>query len=217
MKIAVISANFGGIDDVLPIREQTRKFDRFVFDEKNTPVPLSTLDNRTKARYIKILPHRFLPGYDMYVWLDGRIQVTSNKFIHNYIAMLTGNDFAATLHYERDNIYDEIKFITHEMNKGNHYLIERYGHQQLKKELAFYYEQNVPKECPLLCSGMFARWNEANNNNMCEDWFMKCIEYTNFDQTMLTYMLHKWERNVNCIPAQNEFYKILKHIPKEPY
>lgn len=217
MKIALISANIGDIDDVIDVPEQTVPFDRFVFTDKNLPHDLPNLDNRTKARYLKTMPHRYLKGYDFYIWLDGRVQVTSEKFIESYIKMLHDNDFVITFHGYRKNVYDELKFILHEMNKGNHYLVDRYGKQNLRRELDFFYKEDFPKQIPLFSSGMFGRKNNEYLNAACEDWFFKCLEYTNFDQAMLSYIIYKHELSYDGFTYENEFYKVLKHKPHDTY
>lgn len=219
MKIALITANIGGIDDVLEIPEQTMTFDRIVYAEQNLPYPLPNFDNRTRARYFKMMPHRYLPGYDIYIWLDGRVQVTSNKFIEEFVRKLTGHDFVCTLHpSDRKHIYDELKFILHEMNKGNHYLISRYGHQYMRKELEFYYANNFSVDNnPLLSSGMFARLNSPDANACCAEWFMRSLEFTNFDQAMLSYVLDEFKMKVNHINYTNEIFTVLKHKPHDTY
>lgn len=217
MKIAVISANIGGIDEVLPIPKQTVEFDRIVYDENNLPFMLPLLDNRTKSRYLKTMPHRYLQGYDIYIWLDGRVQVTSDKFIERIISALTNTDFFCTLHPQRNNCYDELEFILHEMNKGNNYLIERYGKQNIRRELDLLKQINFPKNFPLFASGIFARWNEISTNLTCADWFFKCLEYTNFDQVMFSLQLWANDCKFNIMPYENEFYKVLKHKPTNNY
>ncbi len=211
------AANIGGIDEVLPIPKQTIGYDRFVYDENNLPFDLPLLDNRTKARYLKTMPHRYLQGYDFYIWLDGRVEVTSKFFIAELINKMKGKEFVCTLHPERDNCYDELKHILHEMNKGNHYLIERYGKQNLRRELDLLYKMDFPKDFPLFASGIFIRANEISTNLTCNDWFLKCLEYTNFDQVMLAFQLWANECKFNTIPYENEFYRVLKHKPINLY
>ena len=211
MKVAIVSANFGGIDNVLPIPDQTFPFDRKVYTEENSPFPLPNLDNRTKARYIKEKMHRFIPEYDVFIWLDGRVQVTSKLFVENFLQKLNGHDMVCTLHSERKDIYSEMEFILWTMNKGNHYLISRYGHQSIRKEFDFYTANKMPKTFPLFSSGMWARWNNEKCNDMCDEWFMRNIEYSNFDQTMLSFVAWKHNMKIATIPYENQFYKVLKH------
>ena len=217
MKIAIIRANIGGIDEVLPIPNQTIKFDSFVYDETNLPYSLPNFDNRTKARYLKIMPHRYLPGYDFYIWLDGRVEVTSELFVEGFLHELQGKQMVCTLHKDRENCFDELKHMLHEMNKGNHYLISRYGKQNLRRELDLLYDKDFPKEFPLLASGMFIRKNNYLLNKFFEDWFFKCLEYTNFDQVMMCYCLHLHGIPFNTIPYENDLFKVLKHKPNDTY
>lgn len=219
MKIAIVTANFGGIDEVKEIPKQTIEYDRYIVDEHNCWFPLSTLDNRSKARYIKIMMHRYLPQYDFYIWLDGRVEVTSEKFIQSIFNSIGKEEdkIFLTQHPARKDAYDELEFILHEMNKGNHYLIERYGKQQLRKELYHFKQVGLPKQEPLFASGIFARYNSNVVNNAFNEWFMNCIEYTNFDQAMLTKIVWAYELKYSAMPYDNIFYKVNKHIPHDTY
>ena len=64
MRIALLTANIGGIDKVVEPTKQNIPFDYFCYTENNLPFPLPNLSNRMKGKYLKMLTHRFLPNYD---------------------------------------------------------------------------------------------------------------------------------------------------------
>lgn len=55
---------------------------------KSIPEELSHLDKVRQQRLIKILSHKFLPEYDLVLWIDGRIQIVKeiSKFIQKTIS-----------------------------------------------------------------------------------------------------------------------------------
>lgn len=211
LKIAVITANIGGIDNVPEFPKQDIECDYRCFTEKNLPFPLPNLDNRTKSRYLKMNMHRYLPDYDVYIWIDGRVQITSESFVSSMLDKLKGFDMVCTSHPLRNSVYDELKFILHEMNRGDHYLISRYGHQSMRKELGFYESKQMPHDYPLFASGIFAMQNNECMNSFCSEWWMKSVEYSNLDQAMLSYMCWKCKLGINKTPFDNEHFKVLKH------
>ena len=139
--------------------------------------------------------HRFLPGYDAYIWLDARIRIAGNNFVNSFIELLEDSKEAIFYkHKERTNVYSEIEYIIEQMGKVNKYLLSRYGDQQLIKEVLFYKEQGLPSDYPLVMSGVFARLNNEQVNAIYDEWWQRCIEFSCFDQTM--FSLVAWEKNL---------------------
>ena len=110
MKIAILTANVGGIDNVIPpvpqrvgnivdwtnksvddasvTRDSQVTCDYHYFTEDNLPYPLPNLSSRLQGKYLKILSHRFLPTYDVYVWMDGKVELTDGKFVAGIVEKL---------------------------------------------------------------------------------------------------------------------------------
>src|SRR3990167_6851998 len=148
-RIAVVTANIGGFDEIKGICKQTIEIDYFHYTENNLPFPLPNLNNRLKSKYIKTQMHRFLPDYDYYVWLDGSIRVNGGNFIEHITENIEANDISMYIHRERKSVYEELDFIDSEIKKGNPYLVTRYAHQQMIKEALFYAKNKVPFDYPL--------------------------------------------------------------------
>jgi len=216
MKVALITANLGNIDEDIhldQIVKQDYEFSFFNFHLNSLPFPLPNLDNRTKARYLKIMTHRFLPEYDVYVWIDGRIKIISELFISTFVKHLENKkEFVVITHPKRKSIYEEIEFILHQMNSGEHYLIGRYGHQELRKELEFYKSELYPNEnVPLFSSGVLGRLNNEKVNKACDEWFLRSIEFSNFDQAMLSYIIWKHELTSKHLLYENWLFAVMEH------
>lgn len=194
-KIAILTASIGGIDNVLGIPKQNIAIDYFYYDDNNLPFPLNNLSDRLKARYLKSQTHRFLPDYDLYIWLDGRIKIEGNNFAKTFLDQVIDHDLAIYKHYERNNVYEELCYIDQQIGKGSQYLMARYKDQQLLKESLFYKNNGLPEDFPLFMGGFFARWNNDKVNKCFDEWWRRIIEFSYSDQTMLSFVA--WEANLN--------------------
>lgn len=215
-RIAVVTVNIGGIDDIKCIPPQSIPYDYFCFTEHNLPFPMSSLDNRTKSRYLKTQMHRYLPDYDIFIWLDGRVEVTSSSFVEELSSSIENDaEIVCCAHDDRSNIYEEIEYIVSSIEDNKEYLKVRYGHQDMQSEAIFFREQKVPDNCRLLRSTVFATSNKYHTNKVMDEWWAKCCQYTNFDQAMFSYMcwIHFTDKNsIVLLEANNNLFQYNKHI-----
>lgn len=216
LKIAIITANIGGIDPILGIPKQTIPYDYYYYDETNLPFPLVNLDNRMKAKYCKLQAHRFLPEYDAYIWIDGRIKIEGINFTENFIEQLGKNNLAIYKHRERSNVYEEIEYILDQLKQGNQYLLSRYNNSQLVKELLFYKDQGLKKNYPLFMAGVFCRLNNKETNECFDEWWKMCLEFSCFDQALLSYVTWKHDLKISAIAYDelrtHKLFKITEHL-----
>lgn len=207
MKIAVVVANTGNIDNIKGLPKQSLDIEYHLFHDGNLPFPLPNLSARMRARYIKIMMHRYLPEYDYYVWIDGRAEIISKDFVKEFVANIEGFDVAMFRHWERETVDDEMLFIQDRMREGNHYLLSRYGNQQIDKEAWFYIEQEI-QQSQLYATTLFIRRNEKKVNAAFDEWFIRCVEFSHFDQTMYSYIEKAFDLKTNAL----DFEKYIKHI-----
>lgn len=188
MKVAILTANIGNFDEIKGIPRQTIDVDYYCYFDNNLPFPLPNLNNRLKSKYVKIQTHRFLPQYDAYIWIDGRVEITADVFCEEIIKGLGDNDVAIFGHPERKVVLEEYAYMREEMKAGNHYLISRYGNQKLSEELLFIAkEEGNEFSFPLYACTIFARRNNPETNEAFNEWWRRCIEFSYFDQTMFSY------------------------------
>lgn len=211
MKIAVLTANFGGFDTVKSIPQQDIEFDRFYYTESNSPFPFHTIDNRLRAKVFKIIPHILLPDYDVYVWIDGNVQVKSNNLVSTVIKALGSKSLAISPHPSRGTIYEEADFIINSIKGGSKYLKSRYSIDSIQKEM-----NTLPKDLDgLYWCGLFARRNTPHINAAFDEWFRRNVLYTNFDQISFVDIVHKFYLEVGTFNLgdfyNNEFYQLTPH------
>ncbi len=216
LRIALVTTNIGDIDNVIPIPAQTVDFDYHCYTEHNLPFPLPNLDNRTQSKYIKLQMQRFLPDYDLYIHLNGRVSVTAPDFIQFVLDNIEQKDMLCCKHYERKTVFEEMEFILTKIKEGNKYLTTRYAHQKMEDELEFYwndfgFSQKGATDYPLAEVCFLAYWNFDKNRKLMNEWWARSIEFSNFDQCMLSYMQYKFKSNVGYIDFNNEYFKAGKH------
>ncbi len=199
MKIAVITANIGGVDSILGMPKQNMDCDYFYYDENNLPFSLVNIPNRLKARYLKSQTHRFLPQYDLFIWIDGRVKIEGNNFVQTFFEQVQDHNLAIYKHRERKSVYEELIYINEQMKKGSQYLLSRYANQPIVQEALLYKENGLPNDFPLFTGGFFARWNDKITNDCFDEWWRRIIEFSYSDQTMLSFVAWQHKLNINAI------------------
>lgn len=217
MKIALCTASIGEIDEVIKPVEQSVEYDYFCYTDSNLPFPLPNMDNRTKSKYIKIMTHRFLPDYDIYIWIDGRVEVIDKDFIKKIITPIINNEseYVNILHTHRKSVYEEMDYIIGHIKSGQGYLTSRYAHQKMEKEMEFYRSNGMPEDYPLYSSGIFARKNNRLHV-FFEEWFLRSMEFSNFDQSMYSYVAYKLGIQIKSfswdeVEGDGKWFKLNKH------
>jgi hypothetical protein len=117
MKIAIISANIGGIDEIYPPAKQTEDYEFFYYTENTLPFPLPNLDSRMKARYLKTQIHKYL-DHDLFIWVDGSVEIVDGTFLTWVKQQIGRDDMIIMRHEERSNVFDELNYIIDAMRAG---------------------------------------------------------------------------------------------------
>jgi len=205
----LVTANIGGFDEPC---EHRVNIPIHTYTEKNLPHPLPNLNNRLKGKYVKILTHRFLWS-DSYLWVDGSVQINKPDFVKFMAAKLKGYDVAIPLHPERSNVYEELTYMREKIAIGKEYLVARYGNEPLKAEDYYYRKNKMPETFPLFACRVFARANNLGVNIAFSEWWMGCLEYSNFDQTMFSFIAWRHKLRINAFPYAelDEFLTVSKH------
>ena len=106
----------------------------------------------------KILPHRFLPEYDISIWVDGNEIVVGDvdKMVDKY---LTNNDMAVYNHMscwdKRNCIYDKAKAIFSLGNADSNNWKD--NPQIISNQMNRYIKDNYPPNNGLIVSGVMLR------------------------------------------------------------
>lgn len=148
-------------------------------------------------REIKILAHKFLPEYNLTVYIDGNM--TLNKDVSDLVNR--GTDWIIKKHPNRTNIYQErIRII------------------QLKKDRATIvtnqiedYKRNGFNDNLLFESGFMIRRNTPGVAKVSERWWKEVEKWSHRDQLSLPYVLNGYELDVLPAALMNSYISILRH------
>jgi len=212
MKIAHITAVFGGIDTQKEVPPQTLPADRYYYtDGANFMLPMEYND-RTKALFFKQQHHKIIPGYDLYIWTDGKVQIVANDFYQQLVEQLGDNDLGIMKHHERTCIYQEVDHIYHCISKGNEYLKVRYNHRPLREQNEIYKKAGYPKGNGLNdCCIIISRDTETIRA-IFDEWWEVCSTLDWFDQTAIQFIC--WKSGLKIVPIvlKKDSYIDVPHI-----
>lgn len=208
MRIAYLSANLGYIDLDLQRRHtpQSVEADFFYFTELNYPLRDSAMSPRLQAKIPKMLGWDMVPGYDVYIWADACITLSSPDAIAWLLAQLGDNDMALFRHQDkRTSIRDEISFMEEHMegrsgdNYARDYLNERYATEPMREQIARYLQDPEFPDDKLFSAGMFIYRPSGLVKATLKEWFYHCCRWSVQDQISLPYILEKSGLKVSTI------------------
>ena len=211
MKIHLISANLGGIDNPHFFSKINNTDDikcyyyTDVDFEADINVKISklckNLPNRLQAKYYKFQIHNIKEHQDTeyYVWIDSAFIITDfNKLINFLITRIKDNDILLFKHHCRTNIFEEADFVLDQIkNKGQHYnyLSKRYNYDIIKTQIDSYKEED-PEIKGLYELGLFMRKNTPIVNKIFDDTWLETIKFSTLGQLPLPAMLNRYKNQV---------------------
>lgn len=209
-KVAIISANIGSIDLPHPIPEQDTPFDYHLYKDDDLAFLPPEWDSRKKSKYPKMQAHKLLPDYDVYIWMDASVKVTSPQFIFNALALLEGKDMVLTTHPQRQSVKEEFEFMLKRMRAGDEYLNSRFTEKEIQLQSDWFY----PEVLPLFSAGISVRYNNIKTNVMMDEWWELTLQYGNYDQAIYSAVIMWYDIQYNLFDFHNPFFKVLSHYKR---
>ena len=200
-KIVVYTCITGGYDNLIkPVKTpcvdyicftDNVKIDPNGWEIRPIPDGLDGLTNVKKQRMIKVLPHKYLPEYDISIWVDGSVEVKADvkEFLRGFI--YDGHSIFIPEHPARNCIYKEAKAVK---------AIKKDMTDLPDKQMKKYKEEGFPENYGLVQSNIMVRWH---NNEDCievmERWAEEIREFSHRDQLSFNYAL--WKAKATCFKA----------------
>ena len=172
------------------------------------PLAYKKQDSVRNSRWHKLHPHILFPEYKYSVWIDSNMQISSldfYKLINKHIKAY--HKIAASLHPERDCIYDEAEKCIF-LSKDNPVLI--------RKQIAILRQDGFPEHVGLYETGLMMRkHNDDKIIKLCEQWWDFVCNYSRRDQLSFNYLL--WKNKIKHYPLSKQTirlhpdFKLLRH------
>jgi len=198
-KIAVISANLGGIDRNPKHCEQSIPVDYYHFDESNFPLRSCAMTSRMQARIPKVFGWQMAPGYDIYIWVDTTFMIHNSDTVKWMLEKLGDADVACFKHPDRRTIQQECDFLDKKILEKHPYIMPRYADELTNQFLEEIKEDKNYEDNRLFANAIFIYRNNEKIRAMSKDWWYYISRYHINDQLGMPYSLYKNLCKVNVI------------------
>ena len=154
------------------------------------PIPdgLDGLSKVKQQRMVKVLPHKYLPGYDMSIWVDGSVEVKAN--VIDFIKSVYDEKHSVYIpqHPTRSCIYDECKAVK-AIGKDKTDLPD--------KQMSKYLNEGFPKKYGLVQSNiMLRKHNDKECIKLMDTWAEEIRNFSHRDQLSFNYAV--WKTKTSC-------------------
>lgn len=209
MKVVVYSVNIGGYDyfktpkiydpNIRYILFTDNKYFRSnIWEVCHIDFIKEKVDNRKKARYVKINSHLVLPKHDISIWVD-HCYLTN---FSDYDQLLTKTNFEdcdimCYKHNVRKCLYDEASVI---IDKKLDYP------NVVEKQMLKYREEGYPENNGLFDSGFMIRKNNEFISSFNQIWWEEIRDYSGRDQLSQVYSSWRVGLDICRNPIGNSIY-----------
>lgn len=203
MKVVVYTAILNGYDKLRNHVDLPYDFIAYIDDKsivpantnwqiRDIPEEIAGLSMFDQINYLKHMPHKLFPEYDISVWEDGKVSI--NKNIQSLLDLdYEDNKFISNKHPERQNIFDEIDIL-------RKWKLEK--KETCDKLEQKYKQEGFPKDYGLVDTCMMIRrHNDPYVSEIMEEALALLNKYRIVrHELVLTYVLWKQNKTVSVIP-----------------
>lgn len=222
-EIALITANFGGIDAVKPLPPHDG-IDAFYYTDEQTccdapetvaatwtrilipNYPRHDFGPRLRSRYFKHQIHRLTEGsrHRWLVWSDSSLQFHDLSFLRPWAKRLADlpptHRLMLVPHPGRNTVGEEYSFIQSQIQANDEYHRIRYAQEKMTEQIEYFESRGWNLGARLWC-GTF--WMIERNDLLCrcwDDWWDQNLRYGMMDQLSLPVLLE----HHGCVPQALE-------------
>lgn len=188
MKIAVLSANLGGFDNVVHSVPQNIPVASHVWTDEDFP-PIAGLTPRLQYRIPKMFSWQMFPGCDYYIWLDGSMSLQKEDSVKWMLEQLGDGDIAFFKHPWRHTIKEETDHVEEYLQKKNKYITSRYANGLHKEQLADIQLDKDYIDDVLYASMTFIYRDSEALRDAMRLWWLHTSRYFTVDQIALPYAI----------------------------
>ncbi|MCK5295268.1 MAG: DUF616 domain-containing protein [Alphaproteobacteria bacterium] len=164
-------------------------------------------DPRRNARFHKTLPHQFFPDYDIWVWIDGSMEVKAS-IPYLVKEWMPTYDMVVFEHPDRNDAYEEATVV-----RGKFYDYP----EVIDRQMAKYKADGFPRKYGLSETKIVMRYNTPKVREFNRMWFYELTNGSVRDQLSFDYCAWKLGMKVNRVPPMQkgqEAFTYEKHAEK---
>ena len=188
MRKVIYTSIVGGYDKLRQPVAVDESFDYICFSDdfheprvgvwRIRPIPCDLGDGGRLSRYVKILPHKALPEYDISVWMDANIVIKDGRFYEAVeSAVSSGCLIAQVPHPYRDCVYDEAAWCYKDM---------RISLKDALRQIRHLSSEGFPRHYGLFENNLiFRRHGDPVVRKISEEWWKEYESYSARDQLSL--------------------------------
>jgi len=199
-KVAVISANLGGFDNLIPHSAQSVEYDYFLYTDENFHPRYKVMTSRLQSRLPRCFGWQMVPDYDYYLWIDGNLRLKHPDSLKYFLDNISGYDVVALRHIYRPNIRQETRYIRKGVRQQSIYLVNRYDNELLDELYTLIQNDKDYIDDMLLHSGIFMYRNTAKVQAALKELWYYITRYHICDQLTFVYALRKAGLKINARP-----------------
>lgn len=231
MKIAVYTTIFGGYAPLRILPPQSVEADFFCITDDPTNlatssdhsdpkksvkwnvieanIPRRDLAARLRAKFFKMFPTEIeqMKNYDVHIYIDGSIEVTSTKFVEYCINNLKSADICLFKHPDRDCIFQEANASID---------LIKYKNENINQQMSDYHKF-FPTGAGLYACGILVRRNNSTIKSLMGNWWWEQIKYTYQDQLSFPVVCKMKGIMPNTFPDpqyKNNYFRVHWHDDK---
>lgn len=192
-RVALISANLGSYDPVVPWPEQRPpayvRVDVHRFTDANFPPRSLAMTSRLQCGIPKWWGWQMLPGYDVYIWVDASCAPAPGA-VAWFLEQLGDGAIAVFRHPERRTIREEYEFMVARMaRRGETYLNSRYKGEWLREQYDAIADDAEYEDDELFATTAFVYRPLEDVQNAFRDVWCAKARYLLHDQLIFPYAL----------------------------
>ncbi len=205
MRIKILTATLGDLDKPIdPVEQKTgHEVSFYRFTDENFP-PIMGLTPRFQYRIPKLFGWQMIPGYDIYIWLDGVTSFTREDSLEWYLKELGEDDMAFFHHPNRKTIKEEVDHIEEHLKLGKPYISNRYKNGLHKEQYDDILLDKDYVDDTLWASTTFIYRDNETVRNLMREWWLHQSRYFTVDQIVLPYLL--WKNGVKVHDFSEPIY-----------
>jgi hypothetical protein len=234
--LALVTANFGGIDDPKPLPEHAG-IDAFYYTDAAVPeavaqtwtrvlnpgFPRHDLGPRLRAKYFKLQIHRLdeVRAARWLVWADGSLRIHQLAFLRERALALSRLAARRRVllipHPDRGTVQEEYEFVRRAIAEEHPTLALRYRDERMGEQMAWYRSRGWNVEAKLWCGGFWMMENSDLVRRCLDDWWDQNLRFGMMDQISLPVILeqHGIEPEPLAIDLwRNSFFEFVGHAKK---